>query len=98
MSAVESPDDIETAEAGTAEVRQVAALTEISQALSGTLTLRSALVRVLEILGRQLGLLRGAVALLNASAQLHVDATHGVPADRAGVRYGLGEGLTARVV
>jgi Nif-specific regulatory protein len=80
------------------DVRQVAALTEISQAVSGTLTLRSALVRVLEILGRQLGLVRGAVALINPSGHLHVEATHGVPADRAGARYGLAEGVAARVV
>src|SRR5690606_21019426 len=71
---------------------------EIGQALSGTLTMRSALVRVLEILGRQHGLVRGAVALINAAGHLHVEATHGVPADRAGARYGLAEGVTARVV
>ena len=79
-------------------VRQIAALTEISQALSGTLTLKSALVRVLEILGRQHNLVRGAVAMINQGGHLHVDATYGVPADRAGARYGLAEGVTAKVV
>jgi Nif-specific regulatory protein len=92
-------DILESAAAeGVTDVRQIAALTEISQAVSGTLTLRSALVRVLEILGRQHGLVRGAVALINATGHLHVDATYGVPADRAGARYGLAEGVTARVV
>ncbi len=80
------------------DVRQIAALTEIGQAVSGTLTLRSALVRVLEILGRHHGLVRGAVALINPSGHLQVEATHGVPADRAGARYGLAEGVAARVV
>ena len=80
------------------DVRQIAALTEISQALSGTLTLKSALVRVLEILGRQHNLVRGAVAMINQGGHLHVDATYGVPADRAGARYGLAEGVTAKVV
>ena len=90
---------LETAAAeGVTDVRQIAALTEICQAVSGTLTLRSALVRVLEILGRQHQLVRGAVALINPSGHLHVDATYGVPADRAGARYGLAEGVTARVV
>lgn len=83
---------------GVTDVRQIAALTEICQAVSGTLTLRSALVRVLEILGRQHQLVRGAVALINPSGHLHVEATYGVPADRAGARYGLAEGVTARVV
>src|SRR5690606_10449603 len=83
---------------GVNDVRQIAALTEICQAVSGTLTLRSALVRVLEILGRQHQLVRGAVALINPSGHLHVEATYGVPADRAGARYGLAEGVTARVV
>jgi Nif-specific regulatory protein len=55
-------------------------------------------VRVLEILGRHHGLVRGAVAIVNSSGHLHVDATHGVQADRAGARYGLAEGVTARVV
>jgi Nif-specific regulatory protein len=90
---------LETAAAeGVTDVRQIAALTEICQAVSGTLTLRSALVRVLEILGRQHQLVRGAVALINPSGHLHVEATYGVPADRAGARYGLAEGVTARVV
>ena len=83
---------------GVTDVRQITHLTEISQALSGTLTLKSALVRVLEILGRQHGLVRGAVAMINATGHLHVDATYGVPADRAGARYGLAEGVTAKVV
>ncbi len=90
---------LETAAAeGIEDSRQIAALTEICQAVSGTLTLRSALVRVLEILGRQHQLVRGAVALINPSGHLHVEATYGVPADRAGARYGLAEGVTARVV
>ena len=91
-----TPDSAHAPDTG--GVRQAVALTEIAQALSGTLTLKSALVRVLEVLGRQYGLVRGAVALLNSSGQLHADATHGVPADRAAVRYGLLDGVVARVV
>jgi Nif-specific regulatory protein len=36
--------------------------------------------------------------MINASGHLHVDATYGVPPDRAGARYGLAEGVTAKVV
>jgi Nif-specific regulatory protein len=78
--------------------RQIAVLTEINHALSGTLSLRSALIRVLELLERHYGIVRGAVTLVNPAGQLHVDATHGLPADRAGTRYGVGESVTARVV
>src|SRR5690606_13139990 len=84
---------------GTGDIRQIAALTEVAQAVSGMLTLRSALVRVLEILGRQHQLVRGAIALINtATGRLQVEATHGVAVDRAGARYGLVDGVTARVV
>jgi Nif-specific regulatory protein len=97
MSGPAALDDAPLSDAAT-DARQVLALTEVGQALSGILTLKSALVRVLEILGRHQGLVRGAVALVNSAGQLHVDATHGVQADRAGARYGLAEGVTARVV
>jgi Nif-specific regulatory protein len=80
------------------DTRQISALTEVSQALSGVLSLRSALVRVLEILERHHGAIRGAVTLVNPTGQLHVDAAHGLTADRAGARYGLTDGVTARVV
>ncbi len=98
MSGQPAVDLLNLSDAAGHDARQVVALTEIAHALSGSLTLKSALVRVLEILGRQLGLVRGAVALVNSSGQLLVDATHGVQADRAGARYGLAEGVTARVV
>jgi Nif-specific regulatory protein len=97
MTGSETPAGGE-AVADAADVRQIAALSDVSQALSGTLTLRSALIRILEILERQYGLVRGAVMLKNAAGQLHVEATHGIAADRAGTRYGLAEGVTARVV
>jgi Nif-specific regulatory protein len=80
------------------DTRQVNALSEISQALSGILSLRSALVRVLEVLERHVGILRGAVVLLSQSGQLQVDAAHGLGAERAAARYGLADGVTARVV
>ncbi len=83
---------------GPGDIRQITTLTDISHTLSGALSLRSALGRVLEILSRQYGVSRGAVTLLDSAGHLHVQAAHGVSPDRVGARYGLGEGVTARVV
>jgi Nif-specific regulatory protein len=92
--------EVAAAEAADAagDIRQVNALTEVSQALSGTLSFRSGLARILEVLERHLGAVRGAVVLLNPTGQLDIEATHGVTAERAGSRYGLAEGVTAKVV
>jgi Nif-specific regulatory protein len=89
---------VEGPEPAIGDIRQITTLTEISQALSGALSLRSALGRVLEILSRQYGVSRGAVTLVDSAGHLHVQAAHGVSLDRAGSRYGLAEGVTARVV
>jgi Nif-specific regulatory protein len=78
--------------------RQMQALVDISQALSGPLNLRSALHRVLEVLARHHGVLRGAVTLLDGSGQLQVEASHGSSAERERVRYRVGEGVTGKVV
>jgi len=81
-----------------ADARQLQALVEISQALSGPLNLRSALHRVLEILARHHGVLRGAVTLLDTSGQLHVEASHGASTEGPRVRFRIGEGVTGKVV
>jgi len=72
-------------------------LLEISQALSGTLNLKSSVQRLLGILVRHHGVVRGMVTLLR-DGELHVEATEGFD-DRARiVRYQLGEGITGQVV
>jgi Nif-specific regulatory protein len=79
------------------EVRRLATLLEISQAISGTLNLKASLHRVLEILARNHGALRGIVSLADADGVLRIEASDGV-GDASRVRYEAGEGITGRVV
>jgi len=74
-------------------------LLEASQALSGTLDLRAALHRVLEILGRHHGAIRSTLALLDEDEnQIVVEAAEGAVKSNARARYALGEGITGQVV
>ncbi|HEY9442523.1 MAG TPA: sigma 54-interacting transcriptional regulator [Gemmatimonadales bacterium] len=81
-----------------ADVRKLAMLMEVSQALTGTLNLPAGLYAVLEVLERRCGAVRGAVALLEEdSGLLAVEASLGYPAGRSRVRYRMGEGVTGAV-
>ena len=81
------------------EIRRLSTLLDASQALSGTLDLKAALHRVLEILGRHHGAVRSTVVLLEAeTGQLRVEAADGLIRQDAKVRYEIGEGITGRVV
>jgi Nif-specific regulatory protein len=83
----------------TDEIRRLAALLDVSQALSGSLNLKAGLDRVLEILGRSHGVLRAAVTLLDPeSGHLHIEASSGIEPAGQRARYRLGEGITGRVV
>jgi Nif-specific regulatory protein len=81
----------------TREARRLSTLLDVSQALSGTLDLRPALHRVLEILGKRHGAVRSIVTLLR-DEELHVVASDGLDEPTKSVRYRLGEGITGRVV
>jgi len=81
----------------TRETRRLATLLEVSQALSGTLNLKSALHRVLEILAKRHGALRSMVTLLGEDGELAVEAADGLPEPQS-VRYRIGEGITGKVV
>ena len=69
------------------EARRLSTLLEVSQALSGTLNLKSALHRVLEILAKHHGAVRSMVTLLRDDGELHVEASDGL--DRAGAARAL---------
>ena len=87
-----------TAPGEVADVRKLAMLMEVSQALTGTLNLPAGLYAVLEVLERRCGAVRGAVALLEEdSGLLAVEASLGYPAGRSRVRYRMGEGVTGAV-
>src|SRR5438309_9870085 len=68
--------------------------------LAGTHSLKSALAHVLETLGRDHGMVRSVVMLLDADTEeLRVEASYGL--DESGARrikYRIGEGITGRVV
>src|SRR5882762_4191941 len=85
-------------DAPTREVRRLSTLLEVSQALSGTLNLKSALHRVLEILARHHGAIRSIVTLLGEGGELSVEAADGLDRPAQAVQYRMGEGITGRVV
>src|SRR5712691_10237143 len=80
------------------EIRRLTSLLDVSQALSGTLNLKSALHHVLEILARHHGAIRGIVTLLQEGGELRVEASDGLEKPGALVQYKVGEGITGRVV
>ena len=80
------------------ESRRLSTLLEISQALSGTLNLRSALHRVLEILAKHHGYVRSMITLLHENGELHVEASDGLDSPAHSVRYRIGEGIIGKVV
>ena len=81
-----------------AEVRKLATLLEISQALLAAREFQPGLVKVLETLGAHHGAIRSSVVLLNErSGEVSVKASAGIP-DGSAVRYKLGEGITGEVV
>ena len=59
------------------EARRLSTLLEVSQALSGTLNLKASLHRVLEILARHHGAVRGIVSVMDEAGDLRVEAEIG---------------------
>jgi Nif-specific regulatory protein len=80
------------------DVRKLATLLEVSQALAGSLSLQTGLYGVLEALDRRCGARRGAITLMEeASGLLVVEAALGYPRNAGRVRYRVGEGITGGV-
>ena len=80
------------------EARRLSTLLEVSQALSGTLNLKSALHRVLEVLAKHHGAVRSMVTLLREGGELYVEASDGLDRAAQNIQYRMGEGITGRVV
>jgi Nif-specific regulatory protein len=93
MPAAKTPDPSTT----TRDARRLSTLLEISQALSGTLNLKSSMQRVLQILIRHHGVVRGMVTLLR-EGELHVEAVEGFDDRARAISYKVGEGITGQVV
>src|SRR5687768_5987047 len=81
----------------TRDARRLSTLLEVSQALSGTLNLKAGMQRVLGILMRHHGVVRGMVTLLR-EGELLVEAVEGFEDRARSVRYRVGEGITGKVV
>ena len=81
----------------TRDARRLSTLLEVSQALSGTLNLKSSMQRVIQILIRHHGVVRGMVTLLR-EGELHVEASEGFDDRARAVIFKLGEGITGQVV
>jgi Nif-specific regulatory protein len=81
----------------TRDARRLSTLIEVSQALSGTLNLKASMQRVLQILIRHHGVVRGMVTLLR-EGELHVEASEGFDDRARAVSFKLGEGITGQVV
>ena len=79
------------------DARRLSTLLEISQALSGTLNLKSSLQRVLVTLIRHHSVVRGMITLLREN-ELQVEAAEGFEDRARVVRFTLGEGITGKVV
>jgi Nif-specific regulatory protein len=79
------------------DARRLSTLLEVSQALSGTLNLKSSMQRVLQILIRHHGVVRGMVTLLR-EGELLVEAIEGFDDRARTISYKVGEGITGQVV
>jgi Nif-specific regulatory protein len=79
--------------------RRLTALLGVSQALGSTLDTRAAVEKVLEILDRELGMKRGAIALLEGEGDLKIQYAYGLSeGERQRGRYKVDEGVTGKVV
>ena len=94
MPAARSGTDPNTA---ARDARRLSTLLEVSQALSGTLNLKSGMQRVLQTLIRQHSVVRGMVTLLR-DGELHVEAVEGFEDRARSIRFKVGEGITGKVV
>src|SRR5687767_3405532 len=66
------------------ETQRLSTILETGQMLAGTLELKDAMSRVLAILGRQHGMMRGLVMLLDLDTnELRIVASHGLDEDGA---------------
>jgi Nif-specific regulatory protein len=82
------------------KLNEVQCLYEITTAIHGTLDLRKALYKVLDIMSEHLGMNRGSISLLNPdTSEIHIEVAHGIsPTAKTKGRYKLGEGVTGRVI
>src|SRR4051812_31662878 len=79
------------------DARRLSTLLEVSQALSGSLNLKSSLQRLLQTLIRHHSVVRGMITLVR-DGELQVEAVEGFEDRARTIRYKVGEGITGKVV
>ena len=94
MPAARSGPDATTA---ARDARRLSTLLEVSQALSGTLNLKSSMQRVLQTLIRHHSVVRGMITLIR-DGDLQVEAVEGYEDRARTIRFKVGEGITGKVV
>ncbi|MEO6726634.1 MAG: sigma 54-interacting transcriptional regulator [Blastocatellia bacterium] len=82
------------------QIKKLSALLDVSKALGSTLNIREAVEKVLEILDREVGMRRGAIALLeDSNNSLSIQYSFGLSeGERRRGRYKIDEGITGKVV
>jgi Nif-specific regulatory protein len=82
------------------QIKKLSALLDVSKALGSTLNIREAVEKVLEILDREVGMRRGAIALLeDGNNSLSIQYSFGLSeGERRRGRYQIDEGITGKVV
>src|SRR5215213_5246676 len=94
MPAARSGPDATTA---ARDARRLSTLLEVSQAMSGTLNLKSSMQRVLQTLIRHHSVVRGMITLAR-DGDLQVEAVEGFEDRARTIRFKVGEGITGKVV
>ncbi|MCP4690165.1 MAG: GAF domain-containing protein, partial [Desulfobacterales bacterium] len=81
-------------------IEEITLLYEISQGLNQHLDLKKSLYKVLDILSDSMGMVRGAVTILDPLRnEIFIEVGHGLSrSTMERVRYKLGEGITGRVI
>jgi Nif-specific regulatory protein len=95
-----SKDMIDSKESADRNISELALLFAISKELSDALDLRSVMQPVLKMIAEKLGVVRGAITILNrTSSEIVIEESYGlIPEEKAKGRYMQGEGVTGKVV
>jgi Nif-specific regulatory protein len=95
----EEPAASQTKNSSDREIKELSLLFEISQVLNDTLDLKTCMKPVLKMIAEKMGMLRGALTILNRkSGEIVIEEAYGLlPEEQAKGRYQPGEGITGKV-
>ena len=92
--------DTNTEKARSREELEMSILSDVSHAIGQALELKKVFEETMEVLARELDMVRGTLVLLDKpTGELKIEAAHGLhPEEKERGRYQVGEGVTGRVV